>query len=79
VPLGTPKQRAVLAMLVMSRNRPVSSDALVNALWEQFPPPEPKASLHSYISNLRRLVAATGLDAKTVLASAPAGYRSTTT
>ena len=75
VPLGTPKQRAVLAMLVMSRNRPVSSDSLVNAAWEQFPPPEPKASLHSYISNLRRLVAAAGLDPKTVLASAPPGYR----
>ncbi len=75
LPLGTPKQRAVLAMLVMSRNRPVSSESLVNAAWEQFPPPEPKASLHSYISNLRRLVAGAGLDAKTVLASAPPGYR----
>jgi DNA-binding SARP family transcriptional activator len=73
--LGTPKQRAVLAMLVMSRNRAVSSESLVNAAWEQFPPPEPKASLHSYISNLRRLVAAAGLDAKSVLASAPPGYR----
>lgn len=73
--LGTPKQRAVLAMLVMSRNRPVSSESLVNAAWEQFPPPEPKASLHSYISNLRRLLADVGLDAKAVLASAAPGYR----
>jgi DNA-binding SARP family transcriptional activator len=64
LPIGTPKQRAVLAMLVMGRNRPVSSESLVNAAWEQFPPPEPKASLHSYISNLRRLVAGAGLDAK---------------
>lgn len=75
LPLGTPKQRAVLAMLVMGRNRPVSSDSLVNAAWEQFPPPEPKASLHSYISNLRKLVAGAGLDPRTVLASAPPGYR----
>jgi len=75
LPLGTPKQRAVLALLVMSRNRPVSSESLVNAAWEQFPPPEPKASLHSYISNLRKLVAGAGLDPKTVLASAPPGYR----
>jgi DNA-binding SARP family transcriptional activator len=75
LPLGTPKQRAVLAMLVMSRNRPVSSDSLVTAAWEQFPPPEPKASLHSYVSNLRRLVAGAGLDPKAVLASAPPGYR----
>lgn len=77
LPLGTPKQRAVLAMLVMSRNRPVSGESLVNAAWEDFPPPEPKASLHSYISNLRRLVAGAGLDPKTVLASAPPGYRLT--
>jgi DNA-binding SARP family transcriptional activator len=75
LPLGTPKQRAVLAMLVMSRNRPVSADSLVTAAWEQYPPSEPKASLHSYISNLRRLLASAGLDAKTVLASAPPGYR----
>lgn len=75
LPLGTPKQRAVLAMLVMSRNRAVSSESLVSAAWEQFPPPEPKASLHSYVSNLRRLVAGAGLDPKAVLASAPPGYR----
>jgi DNA-binding SARP family transcriptional activator len=77
VPLGTPKQRAVLAMLVMSRNRPVSSESLVHAAWERFPPPEPKASLHSYVSNLRRLVASAGQDPRTVLASAPPGYRLT--
>ena len=77
LPLGTPKQRAVLAMLVMGRNRPVSSDALVNAAWEQYPPPEPKASLHSYRSYLRELVAGAGPDPKAVLASAPPGYRLT--
>lgn len=77
VPLGTPKQRAVLAMLVMSRNRPISSDSLVTAAWEQFPPPEPKASLHSYISNLRKLISGGGSDGRIVLASAPPGYRLT--
>lgn len=79
VALGTPKQRAVLAMLVMSRNRPVSSDALVGAAWEQFPPPEPKASLHSYISNLRKLISGGGSDGRMILASAPPGYRLTVT
>jgi SARP family transcriptional regulator, regulator of embCAB operon len=77
MPLGTPKQRAVLAVLVMNRNRPVSSDSLVHAAWEQHPPPEPKASLHSYVSNLRKLVAVAELDPKLVLASAPPGYRLT--
>ena len=37
--LGTPKQRAVLAMLVINRNRPVGIESLLNAAWEQWPPP----------------------------------------
>ena len=56
VALGTPKQRAVLAMLVINRNRPVATESLIEAAWEQFPPPDPRASLHSYMSNLRKLL-----------------------
>ncbi|RDH78112.1 FHA domain-containing protein [Mycolicibacterium moriokaense] len=75
VALGTPKQRAVLAMLLINRNRPVATDALIEAAWEQFPPPDPRASLHSYVSNLRKLLAGIGVDSRTALASAPPGYR----
>ena len=75
VPLGTPKQRAVLAMLVINRNRPVSIDALINAAWDQWPPAEARASLHSYVSNLRRLLGKAGVDPRTVLVSEPPGYR----
>ena len=73
VALGTPKQRAVLAMLVINRNRPVATEALIEAAWEQFPPPDPRASLHSYVSNLRKLLAGIGVDSRTALASAPPG------
>jgi DNA-binding SARP family transcriptional activator len=75
VSLGTPKQRAVLAMLVMNRNRPVSTDSLITAAWEQWPPGEARASLHSYISNLRKLISGAGADPKSVLVNAPPGYR----
>lgn len=75
VSLGTPKQRAVLAMLVMNRNRPVSTDSLITAAWEEWPPAEARASLHSYVSNLRRLVSVAGADPKSVLVNAPPGYR----
>jgi len=75
VPLGTPKQRAVLAMLVINRNRPVSLDSLISAAWEDWPPPEARTSLHSYVSNLRRLLGRAGVEPRTVLASAPPGYR----
>jgi SARP family transcriptional regulator, regulator of embCAB operon len=73
--LGTPKQRAVLAMLVINRNRVVGSEALINAAWEQWPPPEARASLHSYVSNVRKLLNSAGVDGRAVLAAAPPGYR----
>lgn len=71
VSLGTPKQRAVLAVLVMNRNRPVGIDSLITAAWEQWPPSEARASLHSYISNLRKLLG----ESRSMLVNAPPGYR----
>ena len=56
VPLGTPKQRAVLAMLLMNRNSPVGVERLITALWEDEPPSGARASIHSYVSNLRKLL-----------------------
>lgn len=75
VPLGTPKQRAVLAMLVIYRNRPVGIDELISAAWEMRPPKGARATLHTYISNLRRLITGPEVDAHAILASAPPGYR----
>lgn len=75
VPLGTPKQRAVLAMLLINRNSPVGVEKLITALWEEWPPSGARASLHSYVSNLRKLLSAAGIDPRTVLAAAPPGYR----
>ncbi len=75
VQLGTPKQRAVLAMLVINGNRPVAVESLVNAIWDQEPAPAARASIHSYVSNLRRLLGNAGVDPHGVLASAPPGYR----
>lgn len=74
VALGTPKQRAVLALLVVNANRPVDIDALIGAAWNQRPPSGARATLHAYISNLRRLMSDAGID-RTLLASAPPGYR----
>ena len=74
VPLGTPKQRAVLALMVINANRPVGIHTLCEAVWGERPPPGARATLHAYISNLRRLMSNAGID-RTVLASAPPGYR----
>src|SRR5271169_3187954 len=75
VPLGAPKQRAVLAMLVMNRNRPVSVDALIDAVWDQSPVPAARTSIHSYVSNLRRLLNSGSRDPNRVLASVSPGYQ----
>lgn len=75
VPLGAPKQRAVLAMLVINRNRAVSVDSLINGVWDENPVPAARTSIHSYVSNLRRLLGTAGYDPNTVLASAPPGYQ----
>src|ERR1700742_4440427 len=75
VPLGTPKQRAVLAMLLMNRNSPVGVDRLITALWEGHPPSGARASIHSYVSNLRKLLGGAGIDPRQVLVAAPPGYR----
>ncbi|ORW88863.1 regulator [Mycobacterium sp. IEC1808] len=75
VPVGAPKQRAVLAMLLINRNRPVSVDSLINAVWDEDPVPAARTSIQAHISNLRRLLRDAGADPYQVLASAPPGYQ----
>ncbi len=56
VPLGGPKQRAVLAILLLHANRPVSRDQLIDALWGSHPPPSADASLDAYVYRLRKML-----------------------
>lgn len=55
-PLGTPKQRAVVAALALGRGRVVSVDALIDLLWGEEAPATVTTTLHVYISGLRRLL-----------------------
>jgi DNA-binding SARP family transcriptional activator len=75
VPVGAPKQRAVLAMLLINRNRPVSVESLINAVWGEDPVPAARTSIQAHVSNLRRLLRTAGVDPYQVLASAPPGYQ----
>ncbi|MEH3055375.1 MAG: BTAD domain-containing putative transcriptional regulator [Patulibacter minatonensis] len=54
--LGPPKQRAVLALLLLRRGRIVSTDQFIAAIWGEHPPPSVLGSLQAYISNLRRIL-----------------------
>jgi SARP family transcriptional regulator, regulator of embCAB operon len=75
VPVGPPKQRAVLAMLIINRNRPVSVESLISGVWDEDPVPAARPSIQAHVSNLRRLLRGAGVDPYEVLASAPPGYQ----
>ena len=54
--LGGPKQRAVVAVLVAAAGRPVSVDALLQAIYGDDASPSSRATLHTYVSNLRNVL-----------------------
>ncbi|MFE1788796.1 BTAD domain-containing putative transcriptional regulator, partial [Streptomyces sp. NPDC059525] len=56
VPLGAPRQRALLAGLLAARGRAVSVDRLAEDLWRGTPPAKATVSLHAYVSRLRRVL-----------------------
>jgi DNA-binding SARP family transcriptional activator/EAL domain-containing protein (putative c-di-GMP-specific phosphodiesterase class I)/CheY-like chemotaxis protein len=57
VHIGSPKQRAVLALLALQAGSVVSSDTLCNLVWEDDQPASPSATLQSLISRLRAALA----------------------
>lgn len=54
--LGGPKQRAVLAFLLLTPNQPVSVDRLIDALWGSRPPSGAANALQYHVSQLRKLL-----------------------
>ncbi|MFF4782477.1 BTAD domain-containing putative transcriptional regulator [Streptomyces griseorubiginosus] len=76
VELGTPRQRAVLALLVAARGAVVSVDRMADQLWRGRPPARATVSLQTYVSNLRRLLEPERPPRApaTVLVSSPPGY-----
>ncbi len=68
VDLGGPRQRALLAALLVRANTLVSTERLVDELWGESAPKTATTSLHNAVSQLRRL-----LGAETLVTRAP-GY-----
>lgn len=54
VALGAPKQRALLAMLLLHRGEAVSSDRLIDELWGEQSPASANKIVQGYVSNLRK-------------------------
>ena len=58
VDVGGPKQQAVLAVLALSAGRRVSTDRLVDLVWDQNPPASARRTVQSYVASLRRVLGA---------------------
>ncbi|MGI3785825.1 MAG: BTAD domain-containing putative transcriptional regulator, partial [Janthinobacterium lividum] len=71
--LGSPKQRAVLAALVVAGGRTVSVDQLVESVWGDHPPGRALLGVQAYISKLRSLFQGAGFEQVQVVRRAP-GY-----
>jgi DNA-binding SARP family transcriptional activator len=56
LPLGAPKQRAVLALLLLHANRVVSRERLIDELWGENPPETAVTAVQVYVSRLRKLL-----------------------
>ncbi len=52
--LGGPRQRAVLALLVLARGDVVPAHRLIDALWGDATPPSATSALQAYVSHLRK-------------------------
>ncbi|WP_327380621.1 AfsR/SARP family transcriptional regulator [Streptomyces sp. NBC_01207] len=54
LPLGSPQQRALLAMLLLRRNDVVDLDEIVDGLWGEEPPRTAVGTVRSHVYRLRR-------------------------
>jgi basic membrane lipoprotein Med (substrate-binding protein (PBP1-ABC) superfamily)/DNA-binding SARP family transcriptional activator len=71
--LGPPKQRALLAILLLHAGEIVSIDRLIDLLWGENPPRTAGHSIQIYISELRKAIET--LDSRRILATRPPGYQ----
>ena len=69
VALGGARPRAVLAVLVLHANQPVSAERLAVALWGEDAPPSAVKTVQVYVARLRK-----ALEDPDALVTTPAGY-----
>ncbi len=68
VAIPAPKQRALLGLLLLHANEPVSQEVLIDQLWGADAPPTARASLQNQVHALRKLLGAE------TLVLLPSGY-----
>ncbi|MEV0675007.1 BTAD domain-containing putative transcriptional regulator [Actinosynnema sp. NPDC050436] len=56
LPVGGPRQRDLLALLLLRRNRFLTTDWLADALWDGRPPASAAVTLRTHVAGLRRVL-----------------------
>jgi predicted ATPase/DNA-binding SARP family transcriptional activator len=64
IDLGRPKQRALLAALLLRAGAAIPREALVDALWGEAPPASAVQSLQVYVSGLRKVLGAERIETR---------------
>ncbi len=72
VDLGPPKQRSVLAVLLLHANEIVPTDRIIDLVWGEDPPRTAEHSVQIYISDLRKALA--NGSASNLIETRPPGY-----
>ena len=71
VPVSAPRQRVLLAALLLSAGRVVGLDALAEVLWDGQPPAGARGALHSAVQRLRSTLGPSGAG---LIETRPPGY-----
>ncbi|MFD3662334.1 BTAD domain-containing putative transcriptional regulator [Streptomyces sp. NPDC058659] len=72
IPLGGSKPRALLAALALEQGHVISTERLIDVVWEHDPPDSARALIQTYVSTLRRAFSDAGHPE--VIASRKPGY-----
>jgi DNA-binding SARP family transcriptional activator/Tfp pilus assembly protein PilF len=67
VDAGQPRQRVLLAALLIDAGRPVTVDTLLNRVWGDVAPERARHAVHTYVTRIRKLLAQLGDDRPEVL------------
>lgn len=76
LPVSSPKQRVLLACLLLRADQVVTPDELIRRLWDDRPPRDARAALHVHTTRLRALMRRQSEPGdRSVIETHPGGYR----
>jgi DNA-binding SARP family transcriptional activator/tetratricopeptide (TPR) repeat protein len=73
-PVGPPQRQCLLAVLAAQVGRQLTTDALVDRVWDDDPPAAARRAVHAHIARLRHTLAESGPGTSGALVSRSGGY-----